>query len=110
MTAPNVERMQWDAVPLADTRPAMKAGVPFWALLPIFFVPCVAVVLTWNVFWMTLIPALWSITKWAYANNPNRPFEWMLWVASGAAVADWREWGGVSDDAHGEPETWSGLL
>ena len=104
-----VDRMIWDELPVADTRPAMKGGVPFFALFPIFFVPAVLTILTWNIFWMALIPALWSIIKWAYVGNPNRPLEWMLWLVSGAALSDWKEWGGVTEDAHGRPDLWNGL-
>lgn len=109
MPRPTLERMVWDEVPVADTRPAMKAGIPFYALFVIFFGPGILVVLTFNVFWMTLIPVLWTVVKWAYLGNPNRPFEWLLWIVSGAAFADWREWGGVSDDPHGRRDPWGSL-
>jgi type IV secretory pathway VirB3-like protein len=103
------ERPVWDPLPVADTRMAMKGGVPFFAIFPIFFAPCVLIVFTWNLLWFLLIPAIWLVFRWAYAGNPNRPFEWLLWVLSGAAFADWREWGGASFDPYAAPDPWSGL-
>ena len=110
MAQPEQDRQIWDPLPVADTRPAMKGGVPFWLIFPIFFIPAILLVLTSNLFWFALIPALWSASRCAYGTNPNRPFEWLLWLASGAAFSDWREWGGATADPHDKPDPWSGLL
>ena len=101
MAAPVVERMEWDKLPVGDTRPAMKGGVPFWLVFPIFFVPCILVLVTFRIWWLATIPFWWFGIAACYAGNPNRPFEWLMYLISGAAFASWRPWGGISVDPHG---------
>jgi type IV secretory pathway VirB3-like protein len=101
--APAPERLQWDVLPVAGTRPAMKGGVPFVWVLPIFFVPCILVLITFRWWFLLAIPALWFIVGACYVQNANRPFEWMMWLMSGAFISDWHEWGGISRDPHGTP-------
>jgi type IV secretory pathway VirB3-like protein len=88
----------------------MKAGVPYWLIFPVFFGPCIVLVITGNLFWFVMIPVLWYGARWAYGTNPNRPFEWILWVTSGSFFSDWHMWGGATRDPHSKPDKWSGSL
>jgi hypothetical protein len=87
----------------------MKGGVPFWAFIAIFFGPALIVILTMNLFLMLAAPVLWVLIRATYAGNPNRPWEWFLSVSSGTLFADWREWGGISDDPHSSPARQDGM-
>jgi type IV secretory pathway VirB3-like protein len=101
--------MQWDTLAVAETRPAMKGGMPFWGIFPVFFVPAILTVITFKIYLLLLIPVLWMAVKLLYLGNHNRPFEWFIWVSSGAVFADWKVWGGISDDPHTATTEWDGL-
>jgi Transglycosylase SLT domain len=85
------------------------ADIPFYALFLIFFRPGILVVLTFKGFLTALMPGLWPLVKWVYVGNPNRPFEWLLWIVSGVALADWWDWGEISNDPHGKPTSTQSL-
>ena len=98
-------RMQWDKLAVAQTRPAMSGGVPFWAVFPVFFLPGILTVITFKVYiYLPMIPVLWVLVKLAYLGNHNRPFEWLIWLTSGAFLADWDDWGGMSDNPKTQSE------
>ena len=103
------ERMQWDPLATSQTRPAMKVGVPFWAFIAIFFGPALITIFTFSLLWMLTPPLLWLLIRAAYAGNTNRPYEWFMAVSSGAMFADWREWGGISDDPYSSPSRQDGM-
>lgn len=103
------ERPQWDNLAVAQTRPAMKGGVPFWAIFPIAFGPALLVMFTFNFLCMLIAPVLWVLIRAAYAGNVNRPYEWFMAVSSGAIFADWREWGGITDDPHSSTTDQDGM-
>ena len=65
------QRQIWDPLPVADTRPAMKAGVPYWLIFPVFFGPCIVLVITGNLFWFVMIPVLWSRCSVGIRHQPE---------------------------------------
>lgn len=111
MAQPDQARRQWDKLAVAQTRPAMKGGVPFWAVIPIFFVPGILTVVTMEYFvFMPMIPVAWFVVKLLYIGNHNRPLEWFLWFYSGAFFANWdNDFDGISDDPLGADTPWDGL-
>lgn len=95
--------MRWDTLPVANTRPAMRGAVPTASLIPMFFGPCILVLLTFKVWLLLLVPAIWFGLAAMYAKNFNRPREWSMYFLSGTAFMSWRPWGGASFDPHGSP-------
>lgn len=95
-----MERPVWDMQSSASTRLAMRAGIPLFAMFPIFFIPATLVVLTTNPWWLAFIPPSWIATRKLYGKNQNKPKEIFLWFWSGVALSSWKYWGGSSEDPH----------
>lgn len=99
------DAVPWEPLSVGATKPAVyKAlGIPFWLILPVVFVPFVIVAVTWNPFWLALIPAFAQIVRRFVAKDHNRPRVLALALISGSLFADRSVWGGDSTDPLGPP-------
>jgi type IV secretory pathway VirB3-like protein len=103
------ERIEWDALSVGATRPAMLKGVPFAFIPFIFFGPVIVVFLSWNPAWLLLMIPLTILARALVARDYNMPRVLLLWMLSGAAFADRSEWGGDSPDVLTGRDPWFGI-
>jgi type IV secretion system protein VirB3 len=103
------DRLQWDALSVGATRPAMLKGVPFAFIPIIFFGPVIVVFLTWNPVWLLLMVPLTIAARALVARDHNMPRVLLLWLLSGTAFADRSEWGGESPRPLCKSDPWFGI-
>nr|WP_015062351.1 VirB3 family type IV secretion system protein [Acetobacter pasteurianus]AFK89001.1 hypothetical protein [Acetobacter pasteurianus] len=88
----DAERLPTDQIALADTRPVLIAGMPFWFFFATLFGPAVVVALTMflgepNAWFFVMSIPMAIIGRRLVARDVNRPRILYLWIITGSAFA-----------------------